>query len=104
MHYLAEGQTLHLNNFNENMTGLYESVIFNGYGEPAVKAYQIKVQEIYDVRNDFLVFVERPGIDGTNFQLDSVNFESVSHSGSKHFISTIQYLSLTAVVIFLSCM
>lgn len=104
--YLAQGPTLHIQNMSERMAGVYESVSFNGYGEPAVKTFHLSFSNTsgeLQGENDFRGFiVDKPGVSSpTNFILDDVEFESVTHSGSKQFLTKFYYVAM-AIALFAS--
>lgn len=93
--YIAEGATLHLTNMTKNTTGMYESVIFNGYGEPAVKSYDVGLDVSTFTGNfDLPVFIALPPK-----VTDVVEFESMDRSDCNQSGCAFLYIYVTVAVL-----
>lgn len=105
--YIAEGPTLHLGEMDENTTGMYEAVIFNGYGEPAVKSYHVTLSERntkVHKQNELLPTLEDDisAISmSTRFSVKDVEFQTVARSGVNKRSTAFQYVVFVTLLIVL---
>ena len=101
--YLVEGPTLRLKDMTTNMTGLYESVVFNGFGEPAVKYYKINVHKKKDnMKNNSQGLLEYTWLASpTRYKMNSSSgVELISISNCKYFSSSLHCTAFASVVLF----
>ena len=83
------------------MSGLYESVVFNGFGEPAVKSYKINVHKKNENMN-FQNLLECRFDSPTRFEMNSSGEEkSIGASNCKSFDSSFHYTAFAAVTVML---
>ena len=100
-YYIAEGKTLHLRNMSENTTGLYESVVFNGFGEPAVKSYHVSLSERSMTSNSSYPTLMTENYDIQMPTVEDNVLESVAYSGSNHGYTLFRYIELAAITMIL---